>query len=103
MTLRRRQVEMKFLAKLLLLVLLVGGAVAGYVAYSIEKPYGSYFGEGVFVDVPHGASIRSVARLLEINGVIRNAIALGVYATRPPRRPLAAGEYHFDYRAGIND
>ena len=88
---------MKFLAKLLLLVLLVGGAVAGYVAYSIEKPYGSYFGEGVFVDVPHGASSRSVARLLERNGVIRNAIAFEVYARRHPRRTLQAGEYHFDH------
>ena len=88
---------MKFLAKLLLLVLLVGGAVAGYFVYSIEKPYGSYFGEGVFVDVPHGASSRSVARLLERNGVIRNAIAFEVYARRHPRRILQAGEYHFDH------
>jgi UPF0755 protein len=88
---------MKFLAKLLLLVLLVGGAAAGYVVYSIEKPYGSYFGEGVFVDVPHGASSRSVARLLERNGVIRNAIAFEVYARRHPRRILQAGEYHFDH------
>jgi len=88
---------MKFLAKLLLLVFLIGGAVAGYVVYSIEKPYGSYFGEGVFVDVPHGASSRSVARLLERNGVIRNAIAFEVYARRHPRRILQAGEYHFDH------
>jgi peptidoglycan lytic transglycosylase G len=88
---------MKFLAKLLLLVLLIGGAAAGYVVYSIEKPYGSYFGEGVFVDVPHGASSRSVARLLERNGVIRNAIAFEVYARRHPRRILQAGEYHFDH------
>src|SRR3989442_15938688 len=97
MTLRRRQVEMKFLAKLLLLVLLVGGAVAGYVAYSIEKPYGYYFGEGVFVDLPHGASSRSVARLLERNGVIPNPIALEANARRQPRHTIQESEYHFDH------
>jgi UPF0755 protein len=87
---------MKFLAKLFLLVLLVGAAVAGYLVYSIEKPYGQYFGEGVFVDIPRGVSSRSVARLLERNGVIRNAIAFEIYARRHPRRSLQAGEYHFD-------
>ena len=56
---------MKFLATLFLLLLVLAAAVAGYLWYSIEKPYGWYFGEGVFVDVPHGASSRSVARLLK--------------------------------------
>ena len=88
---------MKFLAKLFLLVLLVCAAVAGYVAYSIEKPYGSYTGEGIFVDVPRGASSRSVAHILERNGVIRSAIAFEIYARRHPRRSLQAGEYHFDH------
>jgi UPF0755 protein len=88
---------MKFLAKLLLLLLLVAAAAAAYAWYSIEKPFGVYSGEGIFVDVPHGASSRSVARLLEKNGVIRNAIAFELYARRHPRRTLQAGEYLFDH------
>jgi len=94
---------MKTLARLLLLLLLVAGAAAGYLAYSIEKPYGWYFGEGIFVDIPHGASSRSVARLLEKNGVIRNAIAFELYARRHPKRSLQAGEYHFDHAVSSKD
>ncbi len=73
---------MKFLAKLLLLVLSLAAAAAGYAWYAIENPYGTYSGEGIFVDVPHGASSRGVARLLEKNGVIRNAIAFEIYARK---------------------
>jgi len=94
---------MKILAKLLLLLFLVGGAVVGCLVYSIEKPYGAYAGEGIFVDVPHGASRRGVARLLQKNGVIRNAIAFEVYARRHPRRTLQAGEYHFDHPVSSKD
>src|ERR1700687_1895910 len=94
---------MKFLGKLLLLLLLIAAAAAGYAWYAIEKPYGTYFGEGVFVDVPHGASSRSVARLLEKDGVIRNAIAFEIYARKHPRRTLQAGEYHFDNPVSSKD
>jgi peptidoglycan lytic transglycosylase G len=94
---------MKFLAILLLLALLVGGAAAGYVWYSIEKPYGTFSSEGVFVDVPHGAPSRGVARLLEQNGVIRSAIAFEIYARRHSRRTLQAGEYFFAQPASGKD
>jgi UPF0755 protein len=94
---------MKFLAKLFLLLLMIAAAVAGYLAYSIEKPYGWYFGEGVFVDVSHGASSRSVARLLEKNGVIRNAMAFELYARKHSKRSLQAGEYHFDHPVSTKD
>jgi UPF0755 protein len=94
---------MKFLAKLLLLLLLGCGAVVGYVWYSIEKPYGSYSGEGVFVGVPHGSSSRAVAHLLEKNGVIRNAVAFEIYTRQHPRRSLQAGEYHFDHPVSGKD
>src|SRR5260370_17186092 len=94
---------MKFLAKLFLLVLLIAAAAATYAWYAIEKPYGKYFGEGVFLDVPHGASSRSVARLLEKNGVIRNAVAFEIYARKHPRRTLQAGEYHFDHAVSGKD
>ena len=94
---------MKFLAMLLVLVLLVGGAAAGYLWYSIEKPYGTFSSDGVFVDVPHGASSRGVARLLEQNGVIRSAIGFEIYARRHPRRTLQAGEYFFSHPASGKD
>jgi UPF0755 protein len=88
---------MKVLATLVVLVLLAGGAAAGYLWYSIERPYGWYASGGVFVDVPHGASRRSAARLLEKNGVIRSAMAFELYARRHPKRTLQAGEYFFDH------
>jgi UPF0755 protein len=88
---------MKFLATLLLVVLLAAGAAAAYLWYCVEKPYGSYAPEGTFVDVPRGASRRSVARLLQKNGVVRNAVAFEIYARRHPRRTLQAGEYFFDH------
>ena len=40
---------MKFLTKLLLVVVLVAAASAAYGWYAIEKPYGIYPAEGVFV------------------------------------------------------
>jgi UPF0755 protein len=88
---------MKTLAILCLLLLLAGGAAAGYLWYSMEKPYGGYPAGGVFVDIPHGASRRSAARLLEKNGIIRNATAFEIYARRHPKRTLQAGEYFFDH------
>src|SRR5262249_28318582 len=67
------------------------------------RPFGSYPAEGTFVDIPHGASRRSVARLLEKDGIIRNAIAFEIYARRHPKRTLQAGEYFFDRPASGKD
>jgi UPF0755 protein len=87
----------RFLAKVLLIALLVAAAGAGYLWYCVEKPYGTVSEEGNFVDIPHGASQRAVAHLLEKNGVIRNAMAFELYARRHPKRTLQAGEYLFDH------
>jgi UPF0755 protein len=84
-----------FLIVLLVLVL-AAAAVAGYVWVAIEKPYGSFPSGGVFVQIPHGVSQRSVSRLLASNGVVRSAVAFELYARRHPRRSLQAGEYLFD-------
>jgi UPF0755 protein len=94
---------MRFLAKFFLLLLLIAAAAAGYLWYSVEKPFGTYPADGMFVNVPHGASRRSVARLLEKEGVIRNAIAFEIYARRHPKRTLQAGEYFFDHPASGKD
>jgi UPF0755 protein len=87
---------LKLLAALILLVLLAAAAAAGYVWYSIEKPYGTIPADGLYVDIPHGASRRAVAHVLEKAGVIRNSFSFELYARRHPKRTLQAGEYLFD-------
>ena len=87
---------MKILAALILLVVLAAAAGAGYVWYSIEKPYGTVPADGLYVDIPHGASRRAVAHILKKAGVIRNSFAFEFYARRHPKRTLQAGEYVFD-------
>ncbi len=88
---------MKILAALILLVVLAAGVAAGYVWYSIEKPYGTIPPDGLYVDIPHGASSRAAAHVLEKAGVIRNSFAFELYARRHPKRTLEAGEYLFDH------
>jgi peptidoglycan lytic transglycosylase G len=88
---------LKILAALILLVVLAAGIAAGYVWYSIEKPYGTFPADGLYVDIPHGASRRAVAHILKNAGVIRNSFAFELYARRHPKRTLEAGEYLFDH------
>jgi UPF0755 protein len=88
---------LKILAALILLVVLAAAAAAGYVWYSIEKPYGKIPAEGMYVDIPHGASRRAAAHILKKAGVIRNSFAFEFYARRHPKRTLQAGEYFFDH------
>ena len=82
---------------IVLVVLLAAAAAGGYLWYSIEKPYGVFPKEGVFVEVPHGASLRSASHILQQNGVVRNALAFEIYGRRHPKRKLVAGEYFFDH------
>ncbi len=86
---------MKFLLKLFLLLVLVAGGAAAWVWYGLTQPYQGFPAEGVFVQVSRGTSSRTVAHLLERNGVLRSALAFEIYARRHPRRPLQAGEYLF--------
>jgi len=87
---------LKILAALILLVVIAAGAAAGYVWYSIEKPYGKIPADGLYVDIPHGVSRRAVAHILKKAGVIRNSFAFEFYARRHPKRTLEAGEYLFE-------
>jgi UPF0755 protein len=89
--------------KLLLFILLIAAAAAAWLWYSINYPYRGFGTEGVFVEVPHGSSSRSVARLLKRKGVVRSSIAFEVYARRHPRRSLQAGEYFFDSATSAHD
>lgn len=88
---------MRAIIAVLLILLLAGGGLAGYVWYSLEKPYGAIGPEGVFVEVPHGASRRAVSHILQEKGLVRSALAFEIYARRHPRRTLVAGEYFFDH------
>jgi UPF0755 protein len=85
-----------------LLLLAIAGAAA-WMWYCIERPHQAFAAQGVFVDLPHGASSRTVARLLKQNGVIRSALAFEVYARRHARRRLQAGEYFFDHAISGHD
>jgi UPF0755 protein len=87
----------KFLGIFLLALLVVVAGTAAWFWISIQRPYQGFPAGGVFVDVPRGASGRTVARLLQHNGVVRSAFAFGIYARRHPKRRLQAGEYFFDH------
>src|SRR2546429_3453417 len=65
--------------------------------YGMTHPYQGFSKEGVFVDVPRGASRRYVGYILKKNGVGRSKLAFEIYARRHPKRTLQAGEYFFDH------
>ena len=83
-------------------LLAVAGA-AVWAWYGLERPYQAFPAQGVFVDLPHGASSRTVARLLKQNGVICSSLAFEVYARRHPKRRLQAGEYFFNHPISGHD
>lgn len=80
-----------FLFLLILLILAVG-----YLYLALYQPYQGFASDGVYVDVPHGASQRTIARLLAENGVVRSRIAFELLCRLQERRTLQAGEYFFD-------
>ncbi len=88
---------MKFLLVLLLLILLFAGGAAAWMWYGITKPYQGFAAEGVFIEVPRGASSRHMASVLKTNGVVRSALGFEIYVRRHPKRTLQAGEYFFDH------
>lgn len=82
--------------RVLLALLFVLVLAAVWLAYALHSPFQGFAKDGVFVQVPRGATSRSIARLLEENGVIRSRTAFVLYARLKARRPLQAGEYFFD-------
>jgi UPF0755 protein len=88
---------LKIFLTIVIVVLLAAAACAGFLWYSIEKPFGSIPREGVFVEIPRGASTRAAMRILRHSGIIRSSIALELYARRHRKRTLLAGEYFFDH------
>ena len=88
---------MKYLLYLVLVVVLAAGCYAAWMWYSLTQPYQDFPNEGLFVDIPHGASPRFVGYLLRQDGVIRSQLAFEIYARRHPKHTLRAGEYFFDH------
>jgi UPF0755 protein len=87
---------MKTILRLLLAGLLAAAGAGAWLWVSLLRPYRNFPDEGVFVNVPRGASCGTVGQLLEKNGVVRSALALKLYCRKHPRRGLEAGEYFFD-------
>lgn len=88
---------MKYFLTLILIVVLAAGGYAAWMWYGITQPYQDFPQEGVFVELPHGASPRYAAYLLKRSGVVRSKLAFEIYARRHPKRTLQAGEYFFDH------
>src|SRR6266853_3953215 len=83
--------------RLLLFVLVVVIFVAGYLYMALYQPYQGYLSGGVYVDIPHGASQRTITRLLAEKGVVRSRVAFEALCRSRKRRTLEAGEYFFDH------
>jgi len=62
----------RFLGFLLFLLILAGG----YLYVALYLPYQGFPSGGVYVDIPHGASQRTIARMLSQNGVVRSRLPL---------------------------
>jgi len=83
-----------------LLFALVAGAVAGTAFVLLRSdwstPYGEFPPGGVFVEIPHGMPVASIARSLEAAGAVRSALSFRLLALRHRPARLEAGEYRFD-------
>jgi cell division protein YceG involved in septum cleavage len=88
---------LRFLVVLLLILMFAAGVAAVYLWYSMEKPYGAFPPDGVFVEIPHGTPQRGVAHILKKGGLIRSPLAFELYSRRQKKRTLVAGEYFFDH------
>jgi UPF0755 protein len=83
---------------LFLLVLLIAAGGAGYFLLArVNEPFRGYEGNEQVVDIPTGASTRSIGDALIAKGVIRDQITyrLALWSSGYARR-LEAGEYRFD-------
>src|SRR5712671_1274889 len=70
---------------------------AGYIYAALYLPYQGFPAGGVYVDIPRGASQRTIARMLSQNGVVRGRLAFEALSRSRKRRTLEAGEYFFDH------
>lgn len=76
-------------------LILAGAIAAGAMAMLARRPYRGFAGEGVFVDIPRGASTLAIAGQLEQAGVVRSRWLLVAARLAHPRWRMQAGEYRF--------
>jgi UPF0755 protein len=88
---------MRTLRRAFTILFLAAVALAGWVGASLYLPYQKFPSQRVFVDIPHGASRRAVARLLANQGVVRSRWVFEALSRRRARSTLQAGEYFFDH------
>jgi peptidoglycan lytic transglycosylase G len=89
---------MKKLLGLVLVLLLAGGAVAGYFYYTrVSEPYRGYSEAERFVEIPNGVGSRTIGQQLVEAGVVRDELTyrMALWHSGAARR-LKAGEYRFD-------
>jgi UPF0755 protein len=79
------------------ILFLVLVAAAGWLAASVYLPYQAFPADGVYVDIPHGASRRTISRILVEQGVVRNRWSFEALSRLHGHRTLEAGEYFFDH------
>ncbi len=78
-------------------IVLAGLVAAGvWLAFALYTPYQGFPREGVYVEVPRGASGKAIARLLAGKEVVRSRLAFEVLCRWRARHALQAGEYFFD-------
>lgn len=84
--------------RFVVVVLLALAVVAAWFYVSLFLPYQGFPRDGVFLEISHGASGRTIARLLAEKRVIRSALPFELYC-RARRHALVAGEYFFQHPA----
>jgi UPF0755 protein len=83
--------------RLFLIVFLLLLIAAGWVAASLYIPFGTFPAGGIYVDIPHGASQRAIARLLANQGIVRSRWVFEGFSRLHAGNTLQAGEYFFDH------
>jgi peptidoglycan lytic transglycosylase G len=83
--------------RLLIVLSLLLIAAGGYFYLAWRQPYQGFPEGGVYVDIPRGASQRTIAKLLGENGVVRSRSVFELLCRSHKRRTLEAGEYFFDH------
>jgi UPF0755 protein len=71
-------------------------AAVVWIWVALYVPYGNFPPEGVYVDIPKGASLRTISRILASQGVVRSRWVFEGLSRERPRRTLEAGEYFFN-------
>jgi UPF0755 protein len=87
--------SLRWLRRVFVYAMLIAAAGGTWLGYALLTPYQGFSREGVFVEVPRGASKRAIARLLADKGVVRSQLAFDMYARWRSRQTLQAGEYFF--------